>query len=69
MKKYQVVLSRGFLVSIEAENRRKAARLAEFYLGDCKDCSTKEERDLSKFSIENVEMTLNEALEVVEVDS
>lgn len=68
MKKYRVVLSRGFLVSIEAESKEKAARFAEFYLGDCKDCSTKDERDSRKFSIGDVEMTVNDALEVVEVN-
>ena len=37
MKKYKVALSRAYIVTIEAENRERALRYAEFYIGDCSD--------------------------------
>lgn len=65
MKTYKVVLSRGYVVSIDAKDRNQAARAAELYVGNCDD-STEKERAEHEFSIKDVEMTVNDALEVME---
>ncbi len=67
MKTYQVVLTRGYLVSVKAESENKAMRFAEHYLGNCIDCSDEEEQVRNNFSIEEIEMTYNEAHEVTEI--
>lgn len=67
MKKYQVLLSRTYIVDIEAENEVEACRNVEFYLGDCKDISTEDDRKGRKFSIEKIEPAINDAFEVVEI--
>lgn len=44
MKTYLVRLIRSYAVTIEAENEEKACRYAEFFIGDCQDLSTFNER-------------------------
>ncbi len=67
MKKYKVALSRAYIVTIEAEDKEKACRYAEFYLGDCPDASTLKDRQENKFSIEEIEPAINDAIDVEEV--
>ncbi|MGH7849358.1 MAG: hypothetical protein ACREOP_03590 [Thermodesulfobacteriota bacterium] len=66
MKKYQVFLSRTYIVDILAGNEEEACRNAEYYLGDCEDLSTKDERESDKFVIEKIVPSINEAFEVRE---
>lgn len=67
MKEYKVALSRAYIVTIEAENKEKACRCAEFYLDDCSDASTLKDRKEHKFSIEEIEPAINDAIDVEEV--
>jgi len=66
MLHYRILLTRSYLVTIEAEDEEQALRLSELYLGDCPDLSTLEDRDRRNFRIHDVELA-NEALEVEEV--
>ena len=67
MKNYKVSLTRVYQVNIEAENEEKAKRLAEFFIGDPKDESIPKERDNQNFSIGEIEMMYNEAMEAEEI--
>ncbi len=67
MKTYKVSLARSYLVTIEAENKEKACRFAEFFLGDCQDHSAFDDRQKNKFSITKVELAFNEAMEADEL--
>lgn len=67
MKTYNVALSRAYIVTIEAENEEKACRYAEYFLGDCSDLSTSKDRQEYKFSIKEIEPTINDAIDVEEV--
>ena len=67
MKKYEVLLSRTYIVEIQAEDEEKACRSVEFYLGDCGDLSTKEHRRSDNFLIEKIEPAINDAFEVTEI--
>lgn len=66
MKTYKVVLTRTYLVSIQAENEELAKRFSEYYLGDCPDLSDARERGEKKFSIKELEMVYNEGTEIIE---
>lgn len=66
MKSFRVLLTRSFIVRIDAENEKQACNLAEFYLGDCPDLSSFKDRKNEKFKIHSIEMTYNEATEAEE---
>jgi hypothetical protein len=65
MKTYQVVLSRTYLVTIQAGNQEQAKVLSEFYIGDCPDLSNERDRMEKNFSIEKIEMVNNEAIQII----
>jgi hypothetical protein len=67
MKKFWVTLSRGYVVTIEAEDNISAARNVEYFLGNSPDVSTLMEREAFKFNIENIDLTVNDVLEVEEL--
>lgn len=66
MKTYKVVLSRSYIVSINAENDEQAKSFSEFYLGNCPDLSTRSERTEKNFSIDDIELVANDATEILE---
>ena len=66
MKNYTVTLTRGYRVSITAENKQNAMQLAEFYIGSGIDESDEAERAKHNFAIESSEMTFNEAIDAIE---
>ena len=68
MKTYRVSLSRAYLVTVQAENKEKASRYAEFYIGDCSDISTFKDKKQHKFSIEEIEPAINDAIDVEEIE-
>ena len=67
MKTFRVSLARSYAVTIKAEDKISARELTEFYLGDCSDLSTTVDRNKWNFSVKNIEMTLNEALDTEEI--
>jgi len=67
MRKYRVLLSRTYIVDIQAKNEEEACRNVEYYLGDCEDLSTENDRKRDDFLIEKIEPAINEAFEVEEV--
>ena len=67
MKKYQVYLSRTYIVDIQAENEEEACLNVEYYLGHCEDLSSENERKRDSFLIEKIKPAINEAFEVFEV--
>lgn len=67
MKKFQVVLGKSYLVTIKAENEELAKEYSEFYTGDIRDISSKNNRRKDKFTIDEIECTVNEAFDVKEI--
>lgn len=67
MKKYEVLLTRSYRVTIQAENEDQALRYTEFYLGNSPDLSKPKDRREQKFKIKEIEMTFNEAFESKEI--
>jgi len=69
MNTYKVALTRTYLVTIKAENSEKAARLSEFFIGDCPDSSNEKNRSEFNFLIEDIEVMYNNADEVFDEDA
>ena len=67
MKTYQVVLTKSYVVTVNAKTKEKAKRFAEFYTGDIQDISTDENRKKLDFSIEEIDTRINESLEAEEI--
>ncbi|PIP54709.1 MAG: hypothetical protein COX07_03830 [Bacteroidetes bacterium CG23_combo_of_CG06-09_8_20_14_all_32_9] len=69
MKTYQVVLSKNYVITVNAETSGEAKRVCEFYTGNIQDISTDVDRQKEKFEIENMECTLNETFECIEIET
>lgn len=66
MKSFKVSLTKSYAVNINAENKEDAKRFAEFFTDDISDLSNAEDRAENKFSIEEIECTMNDAFEAEE---
>lgn len=64
MNKYIISLSRSYLVTIMAEDKENAGRYAEYFIGVDGDLSEEKDRQKYKFTIEHIEMTVNEATDI-----
>jgi hypothetical protein len=62
MPVYQVTLSRAFAVTVECDDPETAREVSELYVGYSDD-SVLADRQETKFTVLNVEMVMNEALE------
>lgn len=60
MPEYEITLTKAYTVRIKAESAESAARLAEYYTGDIKDISSKNDRKTRRFKILEIECTVNE---------
>jgi hypothetical protein len=67
MKKYNVVLTKSYIVTVSTDTEKRAKRISEFYTSDIQDISTENDRRESNFSIEEIRCTVNEAFEVNEI--
>jgi len=65
MKEFQIALTRTYIVSIKGETVDDARMYTEYYLGDCKDLSTFDEKGPNKFIIDDIEMVDNRAEEII----
>lgn len=61
MKKYRVVLTKSYLVTVRAKTQEDAMRIAEFYTGDSQDISIDQDRKKYGFAIEQIECAANES--------
>jgi len=68
MKTYQVVLTKSFVVTVNAETLKEAKRVCEFYTGDIQDISTDIDRQKGKFEIKNIDCTVNETFECIKME-
>jgi len=68
MKKYQVVLTKSYIVQVSAETEEQARKVCEFYTSNIRDISTKENRKKEKFQIEEIDCTMNETYDCMEIE-
>ena len=69
MKTYQVVLTKSYLMTVSAQTKKQARRVCEFYTNDIQDISTKEDSEKEKFQIEDIECTVNETFDCMEIET
>jgi hypothetical protein len=62
MKLFEVILTKSYVVTINADTEHEALELAEFFTDDVKDISTENDRKNYRFSIQNIDCKVNEAL-------
>lgn len=62
MEKYKVLLNRSYVVTICAESEYQACMYTEYFIGDCGDLSGPLDRKEKNFEIEEIELTINEAI-------
>ena len=67
MKTYKVSLARSYIVTIKAKDRQRAKDCAEFFIGDCCDVSTLEDKQKHNFFIEEIEPAINDVIDVKEI--
>lgn len=66
MKTFEVLLTRSYIIEIDAKDDRGALFNAEFFVGGEKDLSNERERSERGFRINEIEMTVNDAIECTE---
>ncbi len=69
MPTFDVFLARTYKVRIQAADEFTAEQLAEEFVGDVADMSTKEERAENNFQILKIETTDNSAFDAIELES
>lgn len=62
MQEYKVTLMRSFVVTVQANDAQTAREMSELYVGYGDDSTPADRKKLS-FSIEDIEMTNNTAIE------
>jgi hypothetical protein len=65
MPTYQVSLVRSFVIEIRADTPEEAASLSELFIG-YSDESSKLDKEKYRFKFEEIEMTNNDAIEVIQ---
>ena len=68
MKNFKIILTRSYVLNVSSNNIESAKEVAEFFIGDPKDESNKDQQKKYLFKINDVEMVLNEAYEADEVE-
>lgn len=68
MKNFKIILTRSYVLNVSSNNIESAKEVAEFFIGDPKDESNKDQQKKYLFKINDVEMVSNEAYEADEVE-
>jgi hypothetical protein len=66
MKKFEVVLTKSYILRIKAEDKNKAKEYSELFTGDIQDISSIDNRRKFNFEIEDIVCKINEVFEVQE---
>ena len=69
MKTFKVALTRTYIVSIKAQSEDRAKIFSEFYLGDCPNLSTQIDQSEKNFAIDDIELVVNNATEIIETNT
>jgi hypothetical protein len=64
MKKFNVILSRTYEIEVEGNNIDDVKKYVEFYIGDCKDEATEEDRKECGIKINNINCVWNEVTSI-----
>ena len=67
MKTFEVVLTKSYIVKIQAEDDLKAKEYSEFFTNNIKNISTIFDETKHNFRIKDIDCKVNEAIEVKEL--
>jgi len=67
MKTFEVVLTKSYIVKIQAEDENKAKEFSEFFTNDIQNVSSFQDEIDNNFKIEEIDCKINEAMEVIEL--
>jgi hypothetical protein len=67
MKTFEVVLTKSYIVKIQAEDENKAKEFSEFFTNDIQNVSSFQDEIDNNFKIEEIDCKINEAMEVKEL--
>ncbi len=65
MEVFEVVLTKSYVVEIEAENENKAKEFVEFFTNDIQNISTAADEVNYNFKIREIDCKINNAIEVI----
>ncbi len=68
MPRFKVILSHAYAVQIQAQNAEDAKRLAEYFIYYSDQSTSKDHEELN-FMVEKVELLLNDAIEVEDMEN
>jgi hypothetical protein len=61
MRTYEVILTKSYMVTIDANSEEEAIDLTTFFTGDAQDISNESEQKEFNFKIQKIKCTVNEA--------
>lgn len=67
MKKFDVILTKSYIVRLKAMDKNKAKEYAELFTGDIQDISSMDDRKRFRFEIVDITCKINEAFEIREI--
>lgn len=68
MKTFEIGLPKSYIVRVQAEDEEAAKASVEYFTGDIQNISTAEDEVKHNFKIENIDCTVNEAFDAIEID-
>lgn len=67
MKTYRVTLTKAYIVTVDANTKKQARNVAEFYTSNIQDISASKDRKREDFSIKEIKCVINESSEAVDI--
>mgnify|MGYP001010578380 CR=1 FL=1 len=64
METFEVILTKSYIVTVEAEDKIKAKEFAEFFTSDIENISTAIDEFNYNCKIKNIDCKINEAIEI-----
>jgi hypothetical protein len=61
MKTYEIILTKCYLVTIDANSKEEAMEFTTFFTGDVQDISNESAQEDFNFKIQKIKCTVNEA--------
>lgn len=67
MKTFEVILTKSYVVRVQAKSARKAQECVEYFIGDSQSLANSKDEKEHQFKIEDIECTENEVVSVDEI--
>ncbi len=68
MKTFEVILTKSYIVKIQAKNKNSAKELSMFFTSDIEDIANKTDMEKNNFKIEDIDCKSNDVFEIIELN-